>query len=61
MFIFDDLDWGGNLLSAICYLLAVSFGVVFIALMWIAGIYLTIDALIDCLPTRWRNRNARTD
>lgn len=61
MFIFDDLDWGGNLLAAICYLLAAGFGVVFITLMILSGIYLTVDALIDCIPTRWRNRNANPD
>ncbi|MHB1098900.1 MAG: hypothetical protein ACYCZR_05025 [Burkholderiales bacterium] len=61
MFILDDINWDGNLLVLVCYVLALAFGVVFIALMVLSGIFLTIDALIDCLPARWRNRNARAD
>lgn len=61
MFIFDDLGWDGNWLSLICYLFGLAFGVIFITLMVGSAVYLLAHELIECLPTRWRNRNARTD
>lgn len=58
MFIVDDLDWGGNMLAAICYLLAVSFGVVFIALMIFSALYLLTYELLGCIPAVRRKREA---